>query len=279
MAATKTITTTATTATTTTSQGIIKQLHLDKLPNRSKQDIEPTSLFCFMLVVPWGDEPKVVKWQHKSKKGIFQCDKFSLYSNVTVGDLSDLPIKVVHVDLFCPIGGQWATRMNTAVFIKLWDQVVHDGVYRSTAWTVKLDPDTVFFPNRLRDVVRTPAHRSAQEDNGMFSDNCEYKNTLHGPIELLSRRAVEVYAAGHKHICTLPPQEDVYMRACLLKLGVKSVQDFILLAEQYCYYDWTSCKSSRVAFHPFKSLQSQWDCFGTAEKVGQWVSLPKSKSE
>lgn len=278
MPATKT-TTTATTATTTTSHELIEELNLDKLPKRSKHDIDPNSLFCFMLVVPWGDEPKVVKWQQAAKKGIFQCEKFSLYSNVTGGDLSGLPIKLVHFDLFCPEGGQWDTRLNTPVFIKLWDQVVHDGVYMSTAWTVKLDPDTVFFPARLRDVVKSPDHRAAQEDNGLFSDNCEYKGTLHGPIELLSRRAVEVYAAGHKKICAQPPQEDVYLRACLFNLGVKRVQDFILLAEQYCYYDWKSCKSSRVAFHPFKTLQTQWDCYGAAEKGGKWFSLPKPKSD
>jgi hypothetical protein len=278
MPATATKTTTAT-ATTTASHELIEKLHIDKLPKRSKQDIDPSSLFCFMLVVPWGDEPKVVTWQRKARKGIFQCDKYSIYSNVTGDVLSGLPITVVHSDLFCPMGGQWNTRLNTPIFIKLWDQVLHDGVYRSTAWTVKLDPDTVFFPQRLRDVVESPAHHSAQEEQGLFSDNCEYKGTLHGPIELLSRRAVEVYAVGHKNICTQPPQEDVYMRSCLLKLGVKRVQDFILLAEQSCFWDWESCKSSRVAFHPFKTLQSQWGCYGTAENNGKWFDRRKPKSE
>jgi hypothetical protein len=257
------------TATTTTSHELVELSYYDQ--------VDPSSLFCFMLVVPWGEEPELVNWQYKEGKGIFQCDKYAVYSNETRGGLSGLPIRVFQADLYCPLGGQWDTRLNTPMFIKLWEQVVYDGLYKSTAWTVKLDPDTVFFPSRLRDVVARPDHLSAQDGNGLFSYNCEYKKTLHGPIELLSRRALEVYADDHKEICTQPPQEDVYLRRCLRKLGVRVLQDFVLLAEEYCYWNWKTCEASRVTFHPFKNLQTQRDCFARAEEQGKWTTRPKSK--
>jgi hypothetical protein len=238
----------------------------------SVDQADGSSLFCFLLVVPWGTEHELVKWQHKERKGIFDCDQHAVYSNTTNIDLMGAQVLLVPTDLACPTGGQWKTRLNTPIFIKLWQQVVRDGQYSLTAWTVKVDPDAVFLPQRLRDVVGSPSHHGAQEGNGIFADNCEYRHSLHGPIELLSRRALEVYSLGHQAHCKQPPQEDVYMRACLLKLGVKKIQDYSLLAEEYCFWDWRSCKASRVAFHPFKTLQGQWDCFANAEKHGEWHS-------
>jgi hypothetical protein len=272
------LTTAATTRTfTTTTHELIEELRLAPRPTRARENIDPNSLFCFMLVVPWGDEPEIVKWQKDAEKGIFACDRYAVYSNTSdINGLSGVRIQVVQTDLHCELGGKWHTRLNTPIFIKLWEQVVRDGQYKTTAWTVKLDPDSVFFPERLRDVIASPSHRAAQESNGLFADNCEYRHSLHGPIELLSRRALETYAVGHAEICSQPPQEDVYLRLCLLKLGVRLVQDYTLLAEEYCYWDWESCKSSRVTFHPFKTLQSQWDCYFNAEKYGKWFILPKS---
>lgn len=233
-------------------------------------EAQKNSLFCFMLVVPWGREHELVTWQHKAHKGIFNCDQHAVYSNTTNLNLNGVQVQVVQTDLHCPIGGQWNTRLNTPIFIKLWQQVVRDGQYSLTSWTVKADPDAVFLPQRLRDVVESPSHRTAQEGNGVFADNCEYRHSLHGPLELLSRRALEVYSLGHQEHCEQPPQEDVYMRACLLKLGVKVLNDYNILAEEYCFWDWRSCKSGRVAFHPFKTLHGQWDCFANAEKFGDW---------
>jgi hypothetical protein len=229
-----------------------------------------------MMVLPWGQEPHLVKWQYDARKGIFDCDIYDVYSNTTDIGVSGMQIKLVQADLDCPIGGEWKTRLNTPIFIKLWEQVVRDGRYKHTAWTVKLDADSVFFPQRLRDVVASPGHDAAQESNGLFADNCQYRHELHGPIELLSRRALEVFAIGHEKICEQPPQEDVYLRACLIKLGVRIIRDYTLLAEEYCFWDWKSCTSSRVVFHPFKTLQGQWDCFYNAEKHGEWLTrLPE----
>jgi hypothetical protein len=262
-------------ATTTTADVADKAMTANAASN---QESDPNSLFCFVLVVPWGEEPKLVKWQKEAGKGIFQCDEYAVYSNTTDIGVSGVPVNVVSTDLHCSIGGQWQTRLNTPIFIKLWEQVVLDGQYKSAAWVVKLDADSVFFPERLRDLVASPSHKAAQEANGLFSDNCGYRHDLHGPIELLSRRALETWAVGHDQICAQPPQEDVYLRKCLIDLGVRLVRDYTLLAEEYCYWDWESCKSSRVVFHPFKTLQGQWDCYANAEKYGSWFVLPTTRT-
>lgn len=156
--------------------------------------------------------------------------------------------------------------------MKLWRQVYEDGQFRLAAWTVKVDPDAVFLANRLRDVVGDTEHAHAQHGNGLFGSNCEYRQSMHGAVELLSRRAFEVYAEHSKDKCGEPPQEDVYLRDCLLTLGVKELQDWELLAEQYCSKEWKSCTSAKVAFHPFKELEAHKDCSSNAELRGRWAT-------
>jgi hypothetical protein len=221
--------------------------------------------------MPWGtNEPALLRWQRGANKSIFACEKHAVYSNTTSEDLKGLDIMKIDHDLSCPIGGQWNTRLNTWIFMKLWRQVWLDGQFQFAAWTVKVDPDAVFLPQRLRDVVGDAAHAQAQQGNGIFSSNCESHGSLHGAIEVLSRRAFEVYATRNWPSCPRPMQEDEYMRQCLQHLGVREMKDFVFLGEQYCTPDWTDCKSSRVTFHPYKTLSLYQGCMARAEGWGSW---------
>merc|ERR1711933_301046 len=40
--------------------------------------------------------------------------------------------------------------LNTKVFMKAWDVVISRKDYLEQSWVVKVDPDAVFFPQRLR---------------------------------------------------------------------------------------------------------------------------------
>jgi len=229
----------------------------------------PASLFCFSLMLPWGPERKLIQWQLTHEKSIFACNEWAVYSNATLELGGSVSTRVVHTNLECPIGGKWHTRLNTPIFIKLWKQVFQDGQFRLAAWTAKVDPDAVFVASRLRGVVATTALAKAQEGRGMFFDNCEYKQSLHGALEVLSRKALEVYGDESKDKCDARiMQEDVYLRSCLLyKLKVANFQgDWKILAEEYCYWDWKTCQNDHVAFHPFKTLEAYKECLTSAEE-------------
>jgi len=240
--------------------------------------------------MPSGPEEELIRWQFAEGKGIFGCDVSAVYSNVSV-DMGKLHSKVVKTSLEAPIGGQWNTRLNTPIFVALWSQVVKDGQFREAAWTVKVDPDAVFMSDRLRQLVGTPVHEGAQHHAGIFANNCEYQKSMHGPIELFSRRAIEVYGAHGEKECTQKmvhgpgvgnsetfdnlmvewQQEDVFMRKCMEKLGAKEIDDFSLLAEESCHWDWQTCQGSRVAFHPYKTLSAYQGCLYRAEHGGSWT--------
>jgi len=227
--------------------------------NATKKEPKAVELFCFALIVPWGYEKELVSWQHTKKAGIFGCDDYAVYSNQSLDLGNGLKNKLVHRSLQAPYGGQWNTLLNTPIFISLWKQVITDGQFWHSNWTAKVDADAVMIVPRLRGLLRSPEHEHPQWGSGMFSDNCGYTRSMHGPIEVFSRQALVVWKDQHWK-CKDPPQEDVYMRTCMIKLGAKEMPDFNLLAEQSCFWDWWQCKSNHVVFHPFKSLQDYSAC-------------------
>ena len=56
---------------------------------------------------------------------------------------------VVDSDLKCKFGGDSGTALNAGIFIATGMQVIADADYKKYDWVVKVDPDAVFFPDRL----------------------------------------------------------------------------------------------------------------------------------
>uniref|UniRef100_A0A7S2HIV7 Hexosyltransferase n=1 Tax=Zooxanthella nutricula TaxID=1333877 RepID=A0A7S2HIV7_9DINO len=105
----------------------------------------------------------------------------------------------------------------------------------------------------------------------MYLVNCRFG--LHGPIEVLSREAVQMFVQGVDECQSLrrhPWGEDKYLDHCLQRLGVRRVLEFQLLSETACGQEPVNCASSNVAFHPFKGIQSYFDCWGQAMYHGNW---------
>ncbi|CAK0878639.1 unnamed protein product, partial [Prorocentrum cordatum] len=91
-----------------------------------KQRPETASLFCFTVMLPWSDEPKLLAMQLKERWGIFACDQAMVYSN-PVGEIGGIATGLVDTDLHCEMGGEpglMQTVLNTPVFEKAWEQVI-----------------------------------------------------------------------------------------------------------------------------------------------------------
>eukprot|EP00929_Paragymnodinium_shiwhaense_P031165 TRINITY_DN17530_c0_g1_i1.p1 TRINITY_DN17530_c0_g1~~TRINITY_DN17530_c0_g1_i1.p1 ORF type:complete len:634 (+),score=99.50 TRINITY_DN17530_c0_g1_i1:228-2129(+) len=235
---------------------------LDPPPARTSRN---HSLFCVASMLPWGGELLLLKMQYRQKVSLFACEGHDVYSNVIV-DLGGVSTRMIYTDLHCGYG---QTVFNTRVFYHFWQQLTKDGRYLDYTWTVKLDPDAVFFPNRLHDVVRGHDHDAANEKNGMFLNNCIYG--MHGPVEVVSRRALETYTSKSdlcEQIARYAPQEDVWLRACMVRLGVFEKAQFDLLAEDHCHSPrWWTCQEGYVAFHPFKQVDGYEGCLERAAKA------------
>eukprot|EP00931_Biecheleriopsis_adriatica_P080706 TRINITY_DN5404_c0_g4_i2.p1 TRINITY_DN5404_c0_g4~~TRINITY_DN5404_c0_g4_i2.p1 ORF type:complete len:466 (+),score=67.26 TRINITY_DN5404_c0_g4_i2:58-1455(+) len=224
------------------------------------------SLFCFALVVPWSYELGLLQMHHSAKAGIFQCEDSAVYSDREVEIGSNVRSRVLKTNLNCPFNPSTRTVENTYVFKALWEKVMEDGFWRYHDWTVKVDPDTVFFPFRLKLMLteRSPA-LEGRKLSGVWINNCWHG--LHGPIEIMSKNGIHTFnRSGHK--CPAwPLQEDNYLENCMGVIQVPRLDAFNILAEKNCErpYYWT-CQGSFAAFHPFKDTWAWKRCWDTVSR-------------
>ena len=103
------------------------------------------------------------------------------------------------------------TALNTEIFFKVWDRVFQDKRYLFHEYVVKVDPDTVFLVDRLR--VALAFHHD--EEGGVYFNNCKFG--LHGPIEVFSQKAVDVWQVWAPKMRA--PLREALLRAMLVGRG------------------------------------------------------------
>merc|ERR1719356_1355308 len=221
-------------------------------------------------------EQDLLGQQLEDGMNIFACDESKVYSNVSVTIGGEIKSRAVKVSLKCEFGGEFGTALNTDIFIAVWRKLIADADYTKYDWTVKTDPDTVFFPARLRAILVD----HPEEDVGAYLNNCW--RGMHGPIEVLSKNAVTRWGAGIDEcvdvldqLCSGPCQwgEDMWMDQCLWKiLKVRRDEVFELLIEDHCDPPdddgWRTCNdASMVAYHPFKKEDEYLECLRNSQST------------
>jgi hypothetical protein len=226
------------------------------------RDRRPGSLYCLALTQPHGDELTLLQMQHAERVSLFACEEHAIFSNAEVKVGPGVQTNVIESDLKCEVGGDAGTALNAGIFIALWKKVIDSGRFRFHDWTVKIDADAVFFPDRLRGRL----HEVVDGGNGTYVNNCKYG--LHGPIEVFSRSAIELYGENYMQcerkfwFAYSHWGEDMYMDQCLEKvLGIERVDDFSLICEDHCDCpEYVDCTSGAVTFHPFKTVAVYRQC-------------------
>jgi hypothetical protein len=235
------------------------------------------------------DEIALARTALAHNASIFGCDEFVVFSNVStviapgepqpgrkhLRDVSaGTPLLTTrfHGDLE-PLHSKqpMETILNANVFMRVWDAVLLDGRYGRHDWVVKVDPDTVFFPDRLKQHLLTLS--SSSKAKGMYFLNCKKTLGFFGALEVISRSAVETYFKS-KALCreSLPWErmgEDFWMHGCLGFVGVEKEIDYDLLSDSYCDEQPSPCVSNKVAFHPFKTALSYSKCYSEAMNLPQ----------
>lgn len=258
------------------------------------------SLFCVVLFLAYTSEQELLLNAFDRKVGVFQCDHHAIYSNQVVELRPGLVSRRISSSMKAELGGQFVTRMNLGVFMALCRQLIIDSDYLNFDWTVKVDPDTVWFPQRLRSSITE--YTWGVSGDGIYLNNCP--NGLHGPIEVFSQGALHALFLkiptcnakfnGPKCIqncegvwkqvsvcngeCIDWWGEDIWIDQCLKRFSTARrafAKD--LLQEEHCQLppsgklprwgktDWASCKyQDVVAFHPFKNVSGYNQCLDNA---------------
>jgi len=243
----------------------------------SARSMGSPSLLCFSVIRSEGNEIGLVGAQHDRHAAIFACDTTLVFSNgpsIRIGtmDTVSIPTEAIGMGNLGVEGETTNSWLNTAVFIEVWHWLVKDGRWKGYDWTVKVDPDAVFFPERLRDHVRpyTPpggGNYYLVNCNKRYTadpDDEVFKEKLFGALEVFSKQAVQAYQDGHKR-CTDELKwhgwgEDYYMQSCLSFLGVLPVGDFTMVGDKRCF-EAPCTDTGKVAFHDFKDVPAYFNCW------------------
>jgi len=202
-------------------------------PAKEDAAVQGTSLFCFTVVLAIEEQQRVADHMKQKQLGICLCDE-SLFVNSP------------------------ATReVESAVepFIKAWTVIGKEGVWRSHDWIVKVDPDAVFFPSRLKSHLvdlRTP------EGAAVYIRNSEASNfQLIGTIEAMTREAMQLRTLRGERCHSnfgASPGEDGWLQWCLEAIGIDYQTDTSLLSKQF-----GDCGDRSAVAFPFHNSTKSWD--------------------
>lgn len=226
---------------------------------------DPT-LFCFQIIRSGTYELKVVRRQQELGASIFSCDASRVFADkaidigggmttLSVGDLSTGSGKETHF-------------ANTDIFSRAYDMLKEEGEIFKYDFNVKVDPDAVFLPSKLRQQIVRYVPKAG---TNVYFQNCYFQDKpwMFGAIEVLSSGALQAYFGGRDNQCRSQLDydnmgEDTFLAQCLDLLGVEAKQNYDLLADGYCNEAPGDCRSGQVAYHPFKDPGSWEACFQSA---------------
>eukprot|EP00443_Scrippsiella_acuminata_P023931 CAMPEP_0115284640 /NCGR_PEP_ID=MMETSP0270-20121206/61003_1 /TAXON_ID=71861 /ORGANISM="Scrippsiella trochoidea, Strain CCMP3099" /LENGTH=225 /DNA_ID=CAMNT_0002701605 /DNA_START=17 /DNA_END=691 /DNA_ORIENTATION=+ len=222
-----------------------------------------------------GYEPDLLNLQLSSDASIFACNDYEVFTGeaatlTSAASQCTLPTTVVDVraaargDMSIPsyTTNSW---LNVENFLAAWASILKSGRYLNRDYTVKTDPDAVFFPQRLR-----PLLPSAPGPTYLLNCNKFYR-AMYGSVEVISREAVQVFGErGPDCKASFVNQthwgEDWYLQRCFFWLGLKGTARFGMVSDfnGHCTDDVPdSClDGDQVAFHPFKSVDRYGECLG-----------------
>jgi hypothetical protein len=235
------------------------------------------SLFCWSLVQADSNEAALVRKQAESAAGIFACDGHAVVTDGPFRVQGTTNLLANTSDMHVGVSSD-GTAANTAKFIEAWKVVIEQGDFNYFDWTVKVDPDTVLLPSRLRDHLRPYTRTGAHEDAhyvlncNAYPDNPSFP-MMYGSLEAFSRKAMKLYAVELWDECVNNMKwkdwgEDVFMVSCMNAMGVGKINDFKIIGDNKCTgngHSGADCGNPDLAaFHPFKDINSWIGCYQAA---------------
>jgi len=168
-------------------------------------------------------------------------------------------------------GGPWKTTLNTDLFIVIWKRIFAERLHLGYDFTVKVDADTAFVPDRLRSIVPWGPDRRDDPSNHVKV----YLNSCHwciikfiGPIEVVSRAALQHLQANmgrcQAHVEYHDVSEDVFLERCFAMLGIPAKNPkgkFLVPTWKVRNQNPKVCLDGWTAAHPLKDTDVMLTCY------------------
>lgn len=219
-----------------------------------------TSLYCIAVKSPNArvQEDQLLQAASQRSIGIFSCSDHDIFEGAAAART------------------EWKSISNTDIFIGIWNQVMQNGKFYNNDWTVKADPDCVFFGQRIGWHLEK---LNVGKYDTVYIKNCDFKFRFQGSLEIFSEKALESYKEyagmcadkiGHEG------GEDFFMMTCMDAMGVEAVEDDSILYDKYAtgehlvLDDVSNCHNGyTAAFHPFRTVDAWNNCAQAAVEAEQ----------
>lgn len=259
-------------------------------------------LYCFSVYVADTGSPEpsteleLLTLQSKNWVSIFACEQWDVFADVAVpiGRTGYTTIKVQDEfnefhQLKREETGSW---VNWALFYQVWKKVRAVGKWETADYTVKVDPDAVFTPWKLRNYLAS--RQKGESPHGLYFENCKnVKYGFFGNLEVISRTGTQVltkylenchaeFAPCANDGCDWeygPWGEDVFAQRCMDHHYVDKVPAYDMTMDGACEADRPADKKkdkkwhaedcstlTTVAVHPFKKPSEYLKCLNQFEK-------------
>lgn len=249
-----------------------KEAEKEEAPCKMEHADDKPSLFCWSVMFD-GDKD-LIKSQFTGRAGMFACNDFMVLGKeeMSIGkDDCGVERKTVKKDLpdvekgmYGVNGAMTSSWLNVPIFVICWDAVIESNKVWENDFTVKVDPDTVFFPGRLG------YHMKEHVGKPVYTTDCRFwggdpVGKLFGSIEVVSKEGIGAYN-GNKQTCKdLPWQgwgEDYWLDECMNAIGVPGeiIADWV--TDGTCPEGgYAECSDNFIAMHPYKDSGAWWDCW------------------
>lgn len=230
------------------------------------------TLYCWQLARPDTYEGELVRAQIRDGAGIFACDGFDVFAaqgDLVLGTLPDgSEVRTIYSEPHEVGRSKDGTAANTEVFYSAWIAIRDRGAWSRYAWVIKMDPDAVLVPDRIR--IRIMQRWFDGYDKrcffrtcNRFPDNPDFP-MMYGAMELLSHAALDTFFTdGYKCIDWFPVRsygEDLFLTKCLQKMGVEAVDDYQIVGDDRCM-DGACWDHTYAAFHEYKDVDGWMRCW------------------
>merc|ERR1712056_114967 len=126
--------------------------------------------------------------------GIFACEQWDVFSDVSVPIDANGYVAIKVEDEFGEFHGlkrkNSGTWVNWGIFYQVWVKIREVGKYNLAEYTVKLDADAVFLPQRLRVWLSS---KPGDSTRGLYYENCpNVEYGFFGHLEIVTKTAVQV---------------------------------------------------------------------------------------
>jgi len=198
--------------------------------------------------------------------GIFACEQWDVFSDVSVPIDANGYVAIKVEDEFGEFhqlkrknSGTW---VNWGMFYQVWVKIREVGKYNLAEYTVKLDADAVFLPQRLRVWLSSQPGDSTR---GLYYENCpNVEYGFFGHLEILTKTAVQVLLT-HLEDCHLafapcandgcdwkwgPWGEDVFAQRCMDHHLVDKAEAFDVAMDGACAADRPEGQKKNKKWYP-----------------------------